>query len=486
MNLTQHTELWSKVGKFTFDEKGATLTFSHKLSQQQDWSATFTARVIEEYRRFIFLCCISPTGASPSKAVDEAWHLHLTYTKSYWIDFCKNTLGKDIHHNPSKGSDEENHKHEEWYKETLALYETVFGSLPPGDIWPPPQRGYTGLPEPKPKVRSSIVMAIVALLLIPFITSYFVYETFSPFSLTGPQFLRFYFFMMVMGLIAFYVYYKERARIIEEIVLHYFPTDVSVFQAAKFFYGKHRATQTGIVDLVRKKLLELTGDKKFIVHKNRFQLKPNEKNPLVPIFLYEEDGKEVGYDAIADWYYDHKFSHPALDHLEELAKKDESFLAKYLVILPVFLIGVLRLMQGLSNGHPVGFLTLGMIFYLPAVRFARYFFTRRRMIAREAKKIYQQESILQLPLHDAVVSEFAFTGNSKIYGFDQGVVLASLFTMHTYNGGVFYNPPVDWGNVWASPRKNTGSSNSGSCSSGGCSGGGCGGGGCGGCGGCGS
>src|SRR5688572_22855824 len=101
MNLTQHQDLWSKIQQFAFDEPNTTITFSKKLAAQQLWSASYTQRVIEEYRRFIFLCCISPKGASPSKAVDEAWHMHLTYTRSYWEAFCKNTLGKDIHHYPS-------------------------------------------------------------------------------------------------------------------------------------------------------------------------------------------------------------------------------------------------------------------------------------------------------------------------------------------------------------------------------------------------
>ena len=103
MNLKENQLLWNKIQQFAFDEPNVEITFSKKLAREQKWSASYTQRVIEEYRRFIFLCCISPNGASPSKAVDEAWHLHLTYTRSYWEAFCKNTLGKDIHHYPSGG-----------------------------------------------------------------------------------------------------------------------------------------------------------------------------------------------------------------------------------------------------------------------------------------------------------------------------------------------------------------------------------------------
>jgi hypothetical protein len=110
------------------------------LADQQKWSPAFTARAVEEYRKFIFLCCIAPNGASPSKIVDEVWHLHLTYTQSYWNAFCKNTLGKDIHHYPSAGGEQEDHKHSTWYADTLQLYETVFGTPAPADIWPAPGR----------------------------------------------------------------------------------------------------------------------------------------------------------------------------------------------------------------------------------------------------------------------------------------------------------------------------------------------------------
>ena len=38
-----------------------------------------------------------------SEQVDAAWHLHLTYTRSYWDRFCKETLGQPLHHDPTRG-----------------------------------------------------------------------------------------------------------------------------------------------------------------------------------------------------------------------------------------------------------------------------------------------------------------------------------------------------------------------------------------------
>src|SRR5581483_5342827 len=153
-----YSGLWSAIEQFRLDDPDAAISFSRKLAAKQHWSPTFTNRVIEEYRKFLLLCCISPTGASPSQIVDEAWHLHLTYTQSYWIDLCKNTLGKDIHHHPSRGGEEEDLKHRDWYSDTLLLYQSVFESPPPNDIWPPPKADI--IQQPAWRIRNEMVVII--------------------------------------------------------------------------------------------------------------------------------------------------------------------------------------------------------------------------------------------------------------------------------------------------------------------------------------
>ena len=98
-------QLWDKIVDFEFDEPGTVLTFNARLARENGWNNSYTGRVIEEYKKFIFLCCISPTQVTPSDPVDQAWHLHLTYTKSYWTNLCRGTLGMEIHHNPTKGGE---------------------------------------------------------------------------------------------------------------------------------------------------------------------------------------------------------------------------------------------------------------------------------------------------------------------------------------------------------------------------------------------
>lgn len=128
-------DLWDKISNFRLDDPDASFTFSARLARENGWTKEYTNSVIEEYRKFIFLCCVSKSSVTPSDPVDQVWHLHLTYTRSYWIDFCKNTLQKEIHHNPTKGGKSERKKFNNNYTELHTIYKEMFGNNPPPDIW---------------------------------------------------------------------------------------------------------------------------------------------------------------------------------------------------------------------------------------------------------------------------------------------------------------------------------------------------------------
>ena len=75
--------LWASIEKFEFDTPGVELPFSARLARDNGWSSDFAHRVIEEYRRFLYLSAVAGHTVSPSDEVDQVWHLHLTYTSSY-------------------------------------------------------------------------------------------------------------------------------------------------------------------------------------------------------------------------------------------------------------------------------------------------------------------------------------------------------------------------------------------------------------------
>ena len=128
--------LWEKINDFKLDDEHDSFTFTKRQARDNKRTYEFSKRVVTEYKRFIYLCCAGYGQITPSDAVDQAWHLHLTYTKSYWIDLCKNTLNKEIHHNPTKGGGAEREKFSSCYDQTFKSYQHEFGSMPPSDIWP--------------------------------------------------------------------------------------------------------------------------------------------------------------------------------------------------------------------------------------------------------------------------------------------------------------------------------------------------------------
>lgn len=135
MNAGEHP-LWQALSIYRVGPEGAALDFEARLARENGWSAAYAARVMGEYRRFLFLTMTAGHMAVPSEAVDQAWHLHLAYSRDYWDRLCGQVLGTPLHHGPTEGGPDEGRRHFDLYAETLASYERLFGENPPADIWP--------------------------------------------------------------------------------------------------------------------------------------------------------------------------------------------------------------------------------------------------------------------------------------------------------------------------------------------------------------
>lgn len=135
----EQRQLWERIQAFSFDDGNPAFSFAARLARDNGWTAAYTARVIREYRRFAFLAVAAGHPVSPSDQVDQAWHLHLLYTRNYWDRFCGETLGKTLHHGPTEGGESERDKFDDWYRKTLDSYHRFFGQEPSVDIWPTPE-----------------------------------------------------------------------------------------------------------------------------------------------------------------------------------------------------------------------------------------------------------------------------------------------------------------------------------------------------------
>jgi hypothetical protein len=128
--------LWERIRRFEFDDPAAPFPFSTRLAGENGWPLIFARRVVAEYKRFVFLAMFAGHEVTPSDEVDQAWHLHLVYTHSYWDELCQ-VLGRPLHHGPTKGGAAERVRFDEQYRHTLDSYQRWFGEEPPRDIWPP-------------------------------------------------------------------------------------------------------------------------------------------------------------------------------------------------------------------------------------------------------------------------------------------------------------------------------------------------------------
>lgn len=177
---TGHQDLWRRIEEFQLDLPGVAFSFSDRLARENGWSRRHTRRVIAEYKRFVFLAMTSPHPVTPPVDVDQAWHLHLTYTRSYWEQLCGETLGAPLHHEPTTGGRKEGRKFTDWYGSTVQCYANVFGAPPPSDIWPAPAirlaaasrirqvsaRTHWTIRKPRPRRAMPAVLALLCALVI--------------------------------------------------------------------------------------------------------------------------------------------------------------------------------------------------------------------------------------------------------------------------------------------------------------------------------
>jgi len=474
--------LWQRIKDYSPDEPGAAYSFSQKLAVQQGWSAAYTQRAIEEYKKFMYLCCVLPAGASPSPATDEVWHLHLTYTKSYWEDFCRNTLQQDIHHNPSKGGSEEKEKYASLYQDTLVNYRNYFGD-PPADIWPQPGMPViinhitqTEIPQSRPELYGQKKFFLpLLILLVPFVTCYFADGEANPYDLKGPQFLGFYLMLVVAGIIALVVQLFHKKKRIDDYIDSLLGNGLSVFTATKCFYGNDR--------LVRLCLLDLLTRDKIIANENREEsfrvkdLRPdaNEQNPLMPVLANQYlAGSEFTFYEAATLCID--------DPLPDLLKTSLSELSLsrdfYCLLVPaiVLLMGLGRIIQGLYHQKPVTLLAMECIGFLVVVKIIIDAFSFKNRIMNTAVRKWAHNN----RDNKDMLTDYSINGlpETALAAVPALLVVSSLFT-HAAPVDPYMHS--DSSSFWDSSSTNSCSGGS-SCSSGSSCGSSCSSG-CGGCGG---
>jgi uncharacterized protein (TIGR04222 family) len=483
----KHLALWEKIAYFNLDDPKAANPFSLKLMTEQKWSLPQTQRNIAEYKKFMFLVMAEPNGASPSKMVDEVWHAHITNTKNY-EQFCEKTIGKFVHHNPSKGGRAEVSRHADWYKETLTAYIRHFDAPPPPDIWDYPFDFFPEMYLPEnsqfwkpdtvgvvtdiidanwqPNFDKKIALMTGAAWLL--LLLYFG----NPFLLKGPEFLVFYFVFAAIGLAFNFLEEKNLHEMLLPEREKLMPKNLSPLSMAWFMDGDDRFLQTALMQTIDSKMLTLGQNHTWTHH--RLAPISDIGNPLIAVLQCIETKETQETTTITTpLLTDILRPSIALVKRQWERTKKRVFEIKHLygIWAIVLCFGLVRVIQGLSESQPVLFLVFAIIavFAIKLLLTTTFKPEIAEFIAESTKHELQNSG-----KYDGVMG-FAYSGQvPQNVGFDSYMLIASLTAMHM-----------------TMPRDNKGASSCGgsSCSSdggGSCSGGGDGGGGDGGgCGGCG-
>lgn len=492
MNAEQ-MKLYQRLQAFSLDEPDANLSFSKRLARDNRWTAKYTQRVIDEYKKFAFLAVVAGHPMTPSDQVDQAWHLHLVYTRSYWGEFCPNVLQTPLHHGPTRGGSREHHKFNDWYSKTLASYESFFGHTPPPDIWPPAHirfgrdlhfvRVNTQQTWLLPKLHLRLLPkfrlnqpAIVTLLFLLALTITGCEPFRNPLNFTGPEFLRFY--LTIASTVIFFAsvlrwYLRKPGRNPSPE-----STSLDPYETAYLVGGQKLAVDAAIASLVQRGYLKPQPESRALV-------------PLIPLPANSHPlEREIEETLQVSEQIDtiRVYAAHATDQISQrlhslglLVSQEQAKWAQQLPALGVFLVlllGISKIGVGIWRGKPVGFLVvLCIITAIIAVCFRQISVFRSR---------YGDRVLADLKARYANLRTTTTANNQTS---DAHLALAfALFGVGVLADGTL----TDLRQVLIPPPSSSSSFSGGGCSGGSdgggggdCGGGGCGGGGCGGCGGCG-
>ena len=175
--------------QFTVDTGNESFSFISRLERENGWSNTYALKAFKEYKKFMYLCSISDEQLTPSDQVDQVWHTHLVYTKSYWNEFCPKVLKQKIHHNPTTGGKDQRDLYKNNYQKTLSIYTEIYKLPPPKNVWPDCETRFKSdvnavrIHRTKYKVVSKHFFHFIYLLMfIGFVSCFFTYSNLVFFS----------------------------------------------------------------------------------------------------------------------------------------------------------------------------------------------------------------------------------------------------------------------------------------------------------------
>jgi uncharacterized protein (TIGR04222 family) len=378
----EHQSLWERIDSFDIDgDPAPALRFADRLAKENSWSRPFADRAVREYKRFVFLTMTASRPMCPSEQVDQVWHLHLTYTRSYWDRFCRDILKSPLHHEPTRGGPAEGRKHWAMYADTLQEYREAFDEEPPPDLWPPPdqrfgddlavtrvnRREYWLVRKPGASWSTAALLAVAA-------AAVFAIGCANPFELKGVEFLPILFAAWgVAFVIGLFVRRASRGPNLN-------PEDgipeLNPYDLAYLYGGRPRVLATALVRLKEQGHVDVAEDGHVIIRD--VPIGGDHVEREVFDVLAKQSGNQLELKPLQQVVKDLEESRFAPLREQGLLPTQSARVVGVAIPLmlclgAIFLFGIVRLLMGLANDRPVGYLVLSLVvtFLVTMIAFAR-------------------------------------------------------------------------------------------------------------------
>lgn len=390
-------ELWAKIEAFNFDELPTDYGFSIRLANENFWTSNFTQLAILEYKKFMYLAATSEFMVSPSEIVDTVWHQHLVFTQLY-TDFAA-VLGKQIQHIPSTHNKADFLKFKQAKERTKELYYSNFGQQP-ASIWQY-NNMFDGLhlPKAKIKIRSFIVVGILAFLVLSVPAFYVLKPIYS--QIDNPDFILEFIVITLIVFIALEMFTMLKLKKIIDgfdksaFVFNLKPTEVVFCQTQNI---------TNCVHII---VNQLFGNEAIIKNSdNSIDLAKNSK-----IAGNEQQQVAISLSALGNTRYTNLFAELVnkpifknivncmdafMKYFIKSKKFGTLFYANFIVLALLFLLCFTRLVTGVVREKPVVFIAIFTCLLLLVIIFYLFRLTKR-ICTKIIPNLYKQKILPTIP-----------------------------------------------------------------------------------------
>jgi hypothetical protein len=127
--------LWLKLAGMNIQGAQAMAPYLQMLEKQMGWSAGMASRVVDEYRKFLFLALRAGHQVIPPGMFQDMWTSQMQTAQDMFAQ-----LGQVLGEKPAGGGFDASafKAATDPWKQTLDSYEKLFGMAPPMDIWSKP------------------------------------------------------------------------------------------------------------------------------------------------------------------------------------------------------------------------------------------------------------------------------------------------------------------------------------------------------------